>query len=739
MKLRNIILFVTVMVLTALFSAYSASASDNLRWSLDDNGTMTISGTGDMESYNPYDSARPPWYSRRSEIKRLVVESGVTSLSHYSFADCVNLTSIEFSDTVTALYNSTFPSCTSLTSVTIPPNIKTIEDSFQGCTNLAEINITDSTKHISTDAFNGTAYFNDSSNWTGDVLYLGNILLASKSSISGALNIKAGTTVIAENAFNGCSALTSVTFPDSLKHMGIRSFAYCTGLTSISLPPNVYVEQQSFMECTNLANINIPDTVTGVEMTVFKNTAYYNDESNWIDNVLYIDNILIESKYAISGAYTVKPGTTVIAGWAFRYQPKMTAITFPDTLKHIGWSAFTSCYGLTTITIPDSVTDMGIYAFSSCTGLTSVTLGRGLKEISTGAFDGCTLLKTIEIPDNITDIGDEAFYECTALTKVTMGNGVRTVGAQAFYNCSKLTGVYTSDLSAWVEIEFTVGSSNPLYYAEKLYLNNSLIKSLVIPDGTIEIGAFAFIYATSLTSVTIPDTVEYIGEHAFESCTALTKVTLGKGLKSLGYRAFGCNTSKIAEVHIKDIAAFAAIDFDSNTANPAYYAKKLYLNGVIVSKLVIPDGAEKIGAYAFYRNNSLTDVTIPNSVKSIGKYAFSNCTGITDVYYIGNEVQWDEITQGNSVTSTTVTINYIYTDTSALGGNFIVSPVGVSEGQTVIFACYKDDKLVSATPRIYKNEPTLSFTPGGAYDEVKVMVWGDISSIMPLSHPEIIE
>ena len=78
------------------------------------------------------------------------------------------------------------------------------------------------------------------------------------------------------------------------------------------------------------------------------------------------------------------------------------------------------------------------------------------------------------------------------------------------------------------------------------------------------------------------------------------------------------------------MAAWCKIDFEDWDANPLYYADNLYLNGKLVTDVVIPDGVTKISDYLL-SCNSLTSVTIPDSVTSIGGYAFNRCSNLTSV------------------------------------------------------------------------------------------------------------
>ena len=140
-------------------------------------------------------------------------------------------------------------------------------------------------------------------------------------------------------------------------------------------------------------------------------------------------------------------------------------------------------------------------------------------------------------------------------------------------------------------------------------------------------------------SVVIPETIVHnnvtcsvtsIGDGAFSGCSGLTSVTIPNSVTSIGDDAFAyCKGLK--EVHISDLAAWCNISFEGLTANPLSYAHNLYLNGELVTDLVIPNSVTSIGNYAFCFCDGLTSITIPNSVTSIGDYAFSNCSGLTSI------------------------------------------------------------------------------------------------------------
>jgi hypothetical protein len=203
-------------------------------------------------------------------------------------------------------------------------------------------------------------------------------------------------------------------------------------------------------------------------------------------------------------------------------------------------------------------------------------------------------LTSVTIGNSVTSIRKQAFLGCSGLKSVTIGNGVESVGREAFYNCTGLTSVHISDIDSWAKIKFEYNAtSNPLYYAEHLYMNGEEVKDIVISDGVDSIGRFAFCHCSGLTSLSIPDGVTSIGGSAFSGCKSLTSVTIGNSVTSIDAYAFsGCSG---------------------------------------LTSVTIGNSVTSIGKYAFYNCSGLTLATIGNGVDSIGDYAFSSCTALSSI------------------------------------------------------------------------------------------------------------
>ena len=318
----------------------------------------------------------------------------VTAIGVEAFYDCTELTSVTVQNDSITIHDLAFDSCTKLGSVTIQSGIINIATrAFTDCCNLTAINIAqDNQNYCSVEG----VLFNKSQT----------TLIKCPTGKPGTYNVPNSVTTIGEEAFYGCSNLTSVTIPDSVTRIGNSAFRNCDSLTSVTIGDSVIsIDSASFDGCKNLTSINVA-----------KNHKKYSS----VEGVLFNKNktTLIRYPTGRSGTYHIPSSVTVIGNSAFSSCCYLKSVTIGDNVITIGSSSFANCYTLKSITIGSSVSTIGSYAFYSCSNLNSMTIG-----------------------DSVTIIGDSAFRYCDSLAFLTLPNSISSIGYQAFADCDKLRNV----------------------------------------------------------------------------------------------------------------------------------------------------------------------------------------------------------------------------------------------------------------------------------------------------------
>ena len=653
------------------------SCGEHLTWSYDaETGALTITGTGAMKDFT---YAETKW---GGNVKSVSLSNGPTSIGNNAFRNCTSLTSVTIPDSVKSINEGAFQHCPSLTSITIPNSVTSLGDyAFWGCTSLTSVTIPDSVVSIGNNAFWGctsltSVTIGNSVTSIGDSAFSGCTSLTSVtipdsvtsigsyafschslasisvgesntaySTIGGVLFNKSKTTLI---YYPKGKADTAYAIPNSVTSIEDNAFRGCTSLSSVTIPDSVTsIANYAFRGCTSLSSVTIPDSVTSIE-----NYAFYGCTS--------------------LTSVTIGNSVTSIGDSAFSGCTSLTSVTIPDSVTSIEYSAFAGCTSLTSVTIPDSVTYIGNYAFSGCISLASITVGEGNSSYCSEngiLFDKSkTILiqypagkadTTYSIPDSVTSIESSAFARCISLASITVGEGNSSY-------CSE-NGILF-DKSKTILIKYPAGKADTTYSIPDSVTSirgNAFsgcvhLVSVSIPDSFRSIGDYAFSGCASLVSVTIPYTVKTIGSYAFSECTSLDSISLPYNVTSISSYAFkGCNSLtsvRIGDsVSVIDSSAFdgctnlATINVSINNKsystlyNVLFNKSKttliLYPAGKTDTTYTIPNSVTSIRDNAFRNCTSLTSVTIPDSVTSIGYSAFYGCTSLTSIT-IGNSVKF---------------------------------------------------------------------------------------------------
>ena len=240
---------------------------------------------------------------------------------------------------------------------------------------------------------------------------------------------------IADNAFNDCGSLTSVTIPNSVTSIGNYAFSGCTSLTSVTIPNSVTsIGDGAFNGCSGLRSITIPNSITSIGGGTFAGCSGLT--SITIPNSVTTIGESAFSSCSKLSSIAIPNSVTIINSYTFSGCSSLASVNIPNSVTSIGYSAFYGCKGLATVAIPNSVTSIGSNAFSGCTGLTSIIIPSSVTSLS--GFYGCTGLTSISIPNSVTSIGNYAFSGCTGLTSITIPNSVNNIFSSAFQGCSGL-------------------------------------------------------------------------------------------------------------------------------------------------------------------------------------------------------------------------------------------------------------------------------------------------------------
>ena len=532
-------------------------AANNNNYSVSDDGALLLSK----------DQSKVIFAAPSKQYADYVLDEKYTEIAPAAFSG-VSIKTLTITNPNTLINKFAFANCDELEKVILPTTTGVVikEHAFNYAAKLENIENLEFVKTVGDYAFANTNVKNatlaDEATYGEGAFFKSNI-----EEVTIGANTKFGLGV-----FQNCAKLTKVNMPKANVEFGRGCFAYCSNLATIDLSYVEMIPEECFYSCSNLLRVNL-------------------DNCKEIGNYAFSDCAKIVS--------VVMPKIEKIGEGAFsRYStfggaPIFTAVVLPDTLTFIGDGAFLGCEKLSEITIPSSVSSLGDYTFAYCLLLETVNLPDIIEKIGLYTFAGCEYLEFINL-ENIKEVSDYAFTSCVYLENIDLTN-VETIGEAAFAD-TYVSGTLTM---------------NKLKVVKDFAFQGARINS-ISASNLEEIGYASFQNNTQLTSFTFSDKLSKIDSLAFNGCEKLTSFYTSEGKTSGEINDYAKLVDGILYTYLyngkleltsvpqnMDVVNLYVAD---GTARIDYYAGNANTH---IQRIVLPDGLESIGNYAFYGYNNL--------------------------------------------------------------------------------------------------------------------------------------
>lgn len=615
----SIVLFIFAFFVPSAFAENSGTCGDNLTWTLAEDGTLTISGTGEMYDYEIVDNLSP-W---GTEVKSVVIEPGVTSIGWAAFCNCSLLENVSIPSTVTHINTAAFLRCISLADIVIPEGVTSIgTNAFGYCSGLKHISLPASLMNIAEDE---TTEYSPENHVYG--MFNSNTGLTSAGPTGSNCSIEyAWTESIPARAFANCTSLTSVILPVSLARIEENAFVGCSGIVDIEIPQSVIsIGNGAFNSCSSLTKVELPQSLTSLGKGAFNMCASLSEISFKGDmpdiqgkeygNYTFYRVTATVDYPANNATYTSE--NMLNYGGKLTWVPVETlnVISSGNCGDNLTWTLTDD--GVLTISGTGPMYDYNIYVYDDSD---HTVPWQQLKEY----------IKSVVVEEGVTSIGDFAFNNCIALEAVELPDSLTKIGCYSFEkaNLKELT----------IPKQITKGNHE-------------------MPGGT-GLCVYAFSCNKSLASVRFMSAMTTISEGTFTDCKSITDVYYPGTKTSTGAIQFSMWNSYLsaatwhcADGDIVGIGPLSGkcganlawqIEPDGTLfiAGTGYMDDYTLVSGAPwesrkgqIKRLFIEDGVLSVGSYAFDDAHCLSEVSLPESLESIGDYSFYACVLLKSMYF----------------------------------------------------------------------------------------------------------
>ena len=435
----------------------------------------------------------------------------------------------------------------------------------------------------------------------------------------GVVTLPERVTEIGAGAFSGVEGLKEIIIPGTVKVIQADAFSYNYDIEKVTIQDGVEsIGDNAFRGCEKIKEIDIPDSVVSIGYNAFR------DCTN-LTNIKLSNNIKELKTQTFYGTENLKE------------------IELHDNLEYIGGKVF-AYSGLTTINIPESVMFIEASALSDCDYLYNVTVDENNKYIKVEN----DILYTTNEPNKY---GKES-YLILALAKnenkttITIPEGIKYIDKESLNWCYNAQTINLPSTLEYIEggcvdtdnlQNFNVPVGNEYYKSENGYLYSQDGKQLVwvsptksvveINESVESIATQAIRNLSHLTELIIPDNVTTIDYRAFDRLYNLKKIKIGKGVNNLD-SCFKIYISSNPSIEIDNENPYYKVD--GNLILTKNGKEVVTIVDFYDTQIVVPDGVEKIGEYAF-RHSLANTIILPNTLKEIGEAAFYSLDNITEI------------------------------------------------------------------------------------------------------------